>query len=282
MSYILRRRKLGRTSVREIVARTQQGIRGFRNDASLPLQADYVFRWGCVSNVPQAGHIVNSAEAIHLASDKKKFRQILQENDLCPNTWFQRQDVQLPCIVRPKYHHQGRHLYVAHTQTELDQAIGKAAAYRLSNGEWYASEIIDKVAEYRVFVVQGRVVCVARKYPANPQAIAWNVFQGGRFENVNWDDWPLKACKEAIKVIELSKLDFGGVDIMMDATGETYTLEVNAAPSLTSPYRQQCFAKAFDYVVQHGKAKIPLINAKGGYRKFIHPAVCEEAQLNAQ
>jgi carbamoylphosphate synthase large subunit len=213
--------------------------------------------------------------------DKKAFRQKLQDEDLCPMTWFQRQEVKLPCIVRPKYHHQGRHLYVATTQAELDQAIGKASAYRLSNGEWYASEIVKKVAEYRVFVVQGRVVCVARKYPRDENAIAWNVFQGGKFVNVNWTDWPLKACKEAIKVVALCGLDFGGVDIMIDDQQETYTLEVNSAPSLTSPYRQQAFAKAFDHIVRHGKGTIPLTEAKGGYKKFIHPAVCEQAILVA-
>jgi len=127
-------------------------------------------------------------------------------------------------------------------------------------------------------VVSGRAVCVARKHPGNPNQVAWNVFQGGRFENVRWDEWPLKAVKNSIAAFNLSGLDFGGVDVMVDREGETYILEINAAPSLTSPYRQECFAKAFDYILEHGKQTIPLQAAKGGYTKFIHPAINQNAR----
>jgi glutathione synthase/RimK-type ligase-like ATP-grasp enzyme len=276
MAYLLRRRKLGRTSCREIAARSQRGIRAFRNDQHIPrLEEDrMVFRWGCTSNTP-AEIVVNEAIAIHRVSDKTGFRRVLQAEELCPRTWFdQRMDRGniFPLVVRPQFHHQGRKLFVCNNQRELDAAIARCGA------GWYASELIKKVAEYRVFVVSGRAVCVARKYPGNPNQIAWNVFQGGRFENVRWDEWPLKAVKNSIKAFALSGLDFGGVDVMVDAERETYILEINAAPSLTSPYRQDCFAKAFDYIIQHGKKTIPLIEAKGGYAKFIHPAIAQNAR----
>ena len=58
-----------------------------------------------------------------------------------------------------------------------------------------------------------------------------------------------------------------------------YVLEINSAPSQTSPYRQECTAKAFDYVIEYGKKRIPLIEEKGGYLKFIHPAICDKALL---
>ena len=66
---------------------------------------------------------------------------------------------------------------------------------------------------------------------------------------------------------------------MMDNDNNAYVIEINSAPSLTSPYRQQCMAKAFDYMIEHGKGRIPLIEDRGGYRKFIHPAVCDRAQV---
>ena len=74
-------------------------------------------------------------------------------------------------------------------------------------------------------------------------------------------------------------LDFGGVDVMVDAGGNCYVLEINSAPSHTSPYRQQCTAKALDWMVQRGKVRLPLIEARGGYKKFIHPSICETARL---
>lgn len=272
-AFLLRRRKLGNGSCRAIVGKSRTGIQVFRNDRPNIPHADIVFRWGCTSNV-DAGVVVNTAEAIHLVNDKISFRKLLQEKELCPQTWTYDQDhgdMHWPVIVRPRKHAQGRKLYVCNNIAEFREAMNRCA------GVWYASSIVPKVAEYRVFIVQGRVVAVANKIPANPHAIAWNVAQGGSFENVNWDQWPLKAVKNSIKAFNLSGLDFGGVDVMVDAEGNTYVLEINSACSLTSDYRQECFAKAFDYIVEHGKEHIPLVKAKGGYRKFIHPAICEGA-----
>jgi hypothetical protein len=75
----------------------------------------------------------------------------------------------------------------------------------------------------------------------------------------------------------LSSLDFGAVDVMVDANGRPYVLEINSAPSQTSPYRQECMAKAFDYIVRNGKDSIPIIPERGGYKKFIHVALTPEA-----
>lgn len=282
MSYLIRRRKLGRTSVREIARYSTTGLRGFRNDQiGTPLDAPFIFRWGCTSNVGE-GTIVNTSEAIHLVSDKIAFRKILDEADLCPTTWVagEEESISFPCVIRPGVHHQGRHLYVANNQAELISAIARARAYRLGGGTWYASPLINKVAEYRVFCVQGRVTCVARKHPGNPDQVAWNVAQGGRFENVRFDEWPLKAVRISLEAFGLSGLDFGGVDVMVDQQGDCFVLEINSAPSLTSPYRQQCMAKAFDYIIQQGSKKaIPLRTERGDWKKFVHPAINENARI---
>lgn len=271
MVYLLRRRGLGKTSCDGIVAASQMSIGVHRSDRRLP-EADVVIRWGCTATVPSE-HVINTAKAIHAVSDKLGFRRILDENELSPTTWFEREDVKFPAIVRPRYHSQGKNLWMVNDTTELDAAIA-----RCPDG-WYASEIIKKVAEYRVYVAQGRAIGVARKYPRDENAIAWNVAQGGRFEVCRWGDWPLKAVKHSIQGAALAGLDFGGVDIMLDADGNDYIIEINAAPSLTSKYRQQCFAKVFDYMIQNGKETLPLVEAKGGYKKFIHPAVCTEALM---
>jgi glutathione synthase/RimK-type ligase-like ATP-grasp enzyme len=177
--------------------------------------------------------------------------------------------------MRPQRHAQGRRLFVCRTYGELQDAHA-----RLGRPEhYYISKLINKVAEYRVFVVSGRAVAVAKKTPGNPQDVAWNVARGGRFDNVDWGDWPLKAVKTSIEAFNLSALDFGGVDVMVDGDGNCYVLEINSAPSLTSPYRQECMAKGLHYALTRGKERIPLVEARGGYRKFIHPAVCADAQV---
>lgn len=280
-AYLFRRRNLGRTSCRELSRFSETGIQIVRNFLDrVPDRADYIFRWGCTSNVGD-GTIVNSAEAIHRVSDKRGFRLIMDEHDLCPRTFVagqnvtQNLDFTYPLVVRPGMHHQGRKLFVVNNEAEFTAAAGRCGA------DWYASPLINKVAEYRVFVVSGRAVCVAKKYPGNPEDVAWNVARGGRFENVRWQDWPLKAVKTSIQAFLLSGLDFGGVDVMIGPEGECFVLEINAAPSLTSPYRQKCFAKAFDYIVRNGKDVIPLQEARGGWKKFIHPSVLTLPQAGA-
>lgn len=284
MSVILRRRKLGNTSCREIAAAMAMPVQVHRNDKVFPGRwlGNYLFRWGCTSNVPNDYIIVNQSKAIHLVSDKTAFRKLLAEAELCTRTRFDIDDVDHhqwragffngeTVIVRPRNHAQGRNLYHCKSYEELE-----AAVERCGDG-YYINEYIEKVAEYRVFVAQGRAVWVAQKTPGNPEDIAWNVAKGGRFDNVRWDDWPLRVIKAAIEGFNLSGLDFGGVDVMVDAEGKPYILEINSAPSQTSPYRQSCVAKVFDYIIQNGKAAIPLTQERGGYRKFIHPAVCNNA-----
>ena len=285
MAVLLRRRKLGNTSCREIatfLGRLGSPVTVVRNDRPLPNGHDLLIRWGCTSEVP-IRNVLNTTAAIHQVNDKLGFRRTLNEAELCPPTYFNLQEFDadgevvgdrgmFPCVVRPDRHAQGRRLHVCHNMAELRAAIARYPRY-------YISKLINKVAEYRVFVVQGRAVCVAKKTPGNPQDVAWNVARGGRFDNVDWNDWPLKAVKTSIEAFNLSQLDFGGVDVMVDGDGNCYVLEINSAPSLTSPYRQECMAKAFNHIIRNGKERIPLVQERGGYRKFIHPAVCDTAML---
>lgn len=284
MSFIIRRRKLGRTSANKIAEYSNHGIIPIRNWKAREMQnlevhrrGHYLFRWGCTSEVPESFTVVNSAASIAEVANKKEFRRVLNQKGYCPRTWFNAEEALAnnpiyPVIVRRATHAQGRYLHVCNN---IDELLQIAQLYRRDG--YYISEFIDKVSEYRIFVVQGRVVWVVRKTPGNPGDVAWNVARGGRFDNVKWEDWPLKACKLAIAAMDCSSLDFGGVDVMIDRDNNCTVLEINSAPSQTSPYRQSCTAKAFDWIVLNGKDKIPTITAKGGWRKFIHPAISDEA-----
>jgi glutathione synthase/RimK-type ligase-like ATP-grasp enzyme len=278
MNVIFRRPKLGRTSCREIAKYMDETIvRCHGKKRPVPYGGNYLFRWGCTANVPPGYEVVNSAKAIHLVNDKHTFRKMLDEEELCTPTWLTMHaeipDAYYPVIVRPRNHSRGKDLYYCKDRGEMIAAAEKCGF------KYYINQYVDKVAEYRVFVVSGRVVCVAEKTPANPDDIAWNVAQGGRFDVLNWDDWPLQAVRKSIEAFNMSGLNFGGVDVMTDVGGTSHVIEINSAPSLTSPYRQQCMAKGFNYIIEHGKRTIPLTKEKGGYRKFIHPAVCDRAIL---
>ena len=237
---ILRRPKLG-LSVKHLVAKSQHIDKVVRNDRVIPQNLSLVFRWGTTSNV-DCRNVVNTAEAIHRVSDKAGFRKLLMEHYqagnelLCPITYAE-EDLDpeqpifpddYPVIVRPRTHAQGKHVYLCNGIDELQTAI------RRCGPGFYVSFYINKVSEYRITFVQGRVVWVAKKTPGDPNAIAWNVARGGRFDNVRWDDWPLRAVRVAREAFVLSGLDFGAVDVMLDAEGKPYVLEINSAPSQTS------------------------------------------------
>ncbi len=272
---ILRRRKLGKTSTNGIVAAMEEPCAVVRNWLDqFPVDTTTVFRWGCTSNVPEAAKVYNKAKAIHLVGNKLEFRRVLNEHKLCPATWFDRH-VPIDAgkvVLRTAVHAQGRGLWVF----DANDINLELMMRKLGPNGFYVNEFIPKVAEYRVFVGFGRAVWVARKTPGNPDDVAWNVAKGGRFDNVRWGDWPLKVVKTAIEAFNLSGLDYGGVDVMVSEDGKCYVLEINSAPSQTSPYRQQCVAKLFDWVLRNGGEHIPLSDKLGDWKKFGHPCLHEK------
>lgn len=276
---LLRRKGLGKTSCEKIKEYSKTGIQTVRNDSNLAdLSPDILIRWGCTSKL-KAEKTYNKAEAIHCVSNKTEFRKLLMKHDpeTIPHTFF---DVYgfVPysgVIVRPETHSQGKHVYlVKGDEAEFYSAKDKCGP------NWYASEYIKKVAEYRITFCQGRVVWIANKIPSNVDDIAWNVAQGGKFENVKWSSWPINSIRIARRAFTLSGLDFGAVDIMVDGEGRPYVLEINSAPSMTSPYRQQCMALALDYMVSDEKPPITIIEGVH-WKDYIHPAVLNGEKIYA-
>lgn len=275
---MLRRRGLGRGSCNGIANVSTTNIKVVRNwQDSFPSDLSLVFRWGCTSSIPgdPLGVVVNTAKAIHWCSDKRQSRMDMQQAGVpVPRTFTSEEflsrefeaEEYVPYVLRRARHAQGRDLWHGGISTIREAIVANA----VQGG--YVSEFIGKVAEYRVMVVQNRVAWVAKKTPGNPEDVAWNVAQGGRFDNVRWSEWPMRVIVAAIHAAKVGKLDFGGIDVMVDAEGNPYVLEVNSAPSQTSPYRQQCLAKAFDYIVTNGKEHLP-DHRGAGWKYYIHPAV---------
>jgi len=270
MNYLLYRRRTGGPTCRSISAASKTGLLAFRNDQVLPEDAEMVFRWGCTSPFPGDPEVVNRARSIHRAYAKGSFRALCEVAGVpTPQTWKTPRFMVLPCIVRPETHHGGFNFHVCNTKEEYFEATAK---YPM----WYASELIEKQAEFRVYVVSGRVVMIDRKYPGDPAQIAWNQAQGGKFKYVKWSQWDLDVAKVGINAIKTADLDFGAADVITDSWGQPYVLEVNSAPSNEAPYHAGVFAKAFDYIVENGKEPIePTLRV--GWKGYIHPAISEKA-----
>lgn len=295
MITFLKRRALGGGSVRGMVSYLNEEppekisilkhkgekasiIRNDKLDEDI-LDCTYLVRWGCTSktSVPLDKQL-NKSPSIHLVSDKLTMRKVIQDNvpDIIPETYFNTKEVKdFPVIVRPRTHAQGKNLFVCKNKEELDKTMGDESV--LTNG-FYISKLINKVAEYRVYVFDGRVATVARKIPSNPDDVAWNVAQGGEFEVCRWGDWPLNAITVALKAFELSGLDFSGVDVMVDENGRAYVIELNSAPSLpllsdgSISYRQRCMARCFRYLVEQGRVVDPVPNINN-WKSVIHPGI---------
>lgn len=283
----VRRRNLGRGSV--------QGMRNHLESIgldtlcmktwlspNLSLTNLLVVRWGCTASIGATQEqTLNQSNAIHLVNDKKKFRVLLQEQNpnLVPNTItdLPSTEIMSSLVVRPERHAQGRNLWVVNNLEELKNVVAPLES-------WYASRLIEKAAEYRVYIVSGRVATVAEKTPQDASQVAWNVHQGGRFDVVRWGSWNLEVIRVAIEAFRHSGLDFGGVDVMVEkGTGKPYILEINSAPSLPSlsdgsvSYRQKCMAKCFAYIKDNGKTWIE----PEGYNRWqevIHSAVVGDNQ----
>ena len=242
--------------------------------------SDLLVRWGCTTGtgVPLDKQ-VNPSDAIHQVGDKAGFRKHCMENDpdIVPFSVFN--DTPIPdnigkMVLRPPVHSQGKKLWLTDGPTELKHAVIQNGL----QGGWYASEFIDKAAEFRVYVGSGRVITVAEKTPENPNAVAWNVAQGGRFDVVKWGDWNFNVLNCAIRAYNLTKLDFAGVDIMVDKNGRAYLIEINSAPSLpllsdnSVSYRQECMGKYFLHLLENGKDRLELGDTNN-WRGYIHPAI---------
>lgn len=284
---IHRRANLGRTSVREICRLSETGLSWYftggvkkkRPPIPQPGDFDITIRWGCTAPITTR-LALNTTEAISAVNDKAGFRRKVVDTGLMPKTWWAEDLFEIdawPVVVRPRVHSRGRFIWKADNIDELLRVID-ANRNRLGN-DFYVSEYVPKSHEFRVCIVQGRAVWVANKTPDNANALAWNVAQGGRFDNVRWDDWPLKVVKTACDIFPHTGLDFGGVDVMwVEGQRRAVVVEVNSAMSVTSPYRQEATAKAFDHIMRsENKDRIGIIEEKGGYKKFIHPALSNEA-----
>ena len=269
MNILLRRRRLGHTSCNGISRESQIGIEVIKND-NIPDRVDNVFRWGCTSTI-NAEKVFNKAKAIHEVADKAGFRTRIDEYGIAPRLVNPNvlTNIEYPVLVRPRYHHQGRKFYLCPNEGDMLRALKT-----VKNG--YVSEWWVKDREFRVYVVQSRIVAVAEKFVKDKSQPAWNNYHGGSFRNVKWGEWPIDMCLCALDGFSHSGLDYGGVDVIISRDGRVGVLEINSAPSLTSEYRQRVFARAFDYMLEHPEPFERITSARK-WKTIIHPAIVNNA-----
>lgn len=218
--------------------------------------------WGSRQEVV-ADRLLNPPGAIVLARDKHASRLALGE--LSPPTWFQRADVQVPCVIRPRRHHAASKFFVCRGVQEVVRAI------RICRLGWYATQLVDKSQEFRVFVLHAHVVAVSERFPAAPGEIAWNLARGGKLINVRRGDWSLAICKAAIVACEKLGLDFGAIDLALCTDGRIVVFEANTAPGLRNKFTLKEIATALEWTETNPQPR-PKENPTK-WQHLLHPAL---------
>lgn len=261
-----------------VAAASSGDIRAVQQDAYRHQEGDTaVVRWDCYVGLSHPDSVldVNPAARVAVVRDKTASRILLAE--LAPQTWFTLADVQVPCVIRPRRHKAGAHFHIVRETSDILRAT------RRCGSGWYASRLITKQREFRVFMVQGRVAAVSERFPrteddGNTSAIAWNLALGGRLINVARPGWPVGVLKASITAMGRLGLGFGAVDACIDTAGQTFIFEVNCSPALRNKFTIKQLAKALAFtgdvspaVLTREEAAIPAQSA----RPFVEAAPAE-------
>lgn len=212
-----------------------------------------IIRWGNRIACKTTGNIVyNKCEAQELATNKYQARVRMDEEGVSipktsnnPNsTFFNSTDY--PVIARPYFHSKGRNFLTLRTWNEVE-------SHKRTHSNWYYSGYIPKVHEYRVHVGHSKILNYLEKPNPGNGNIAWNRAQNHEaFTNIKWDAYNMNVGIEAIKAVKALGLDFGGVDVIVDAQGNVYILEVNTSPTLnSSEYSMERYSKYFDWLFRN-------------------------------
>jgi len=201
---------------------------GTELDAEQP--QDVLIRWGsgaAVRRRPQRA--VNLRTAITAASDKLTALTLFQEAGVpCPNFSLTAGDLEYPLLRRSRHGAGGRGI----------KFLMEGDNTRRGDNDFFV-EFIDKSAEYRIHVLNGRCIKVQQKVYRPDEAtlkrrnpIIWNHDNGYIFTELPNVDVPRRMKVAAVGAVTTLDLHFGAVDIIEDYGGNFYVLEVNTAPGL--------------------------------------------------
>lgn len=199
-----------------------------------------VINWGS-SQVPEQiskSRVINKPEVVAICANKLKFFEALSGQDVSIPDWTNSYDVAVKW-VGDGFTVCARTVLSGHSATGLvlmdkdnPKSFVKAPLY---------TKYVPKQDEYRVHVVDGKVIDIQRKALRN----GWveehgtdvnykvrNLANG--FVYIRQDvNAPKQVSEQAIKAMEIIGLDFGAVDVIYNLkNARAYVLEINTAPGL--------------------------------------------------
>lgn len=171
--------------------------------------------------------IYNNGKAIERTVDKAMTSFLLQHHGVAtPRTWAceSRQHAHeiifrnTPLVIKPLFGSQGQGVRMADAKNlplPMDGFV---------DGVFYLQQFIQAQHDYRVFVVGNQVVAAMQR---KGQGWLHNVAQGAQCAFCDEDD-VLAIALQAAKVLDIA---YCGVDVIRDAHGQLFVLEVNSIPA---------------------------------------------------
>jgi RimK family alpha-L-glutamate ligase len=184
----------------------------------------------------QGVKIYNDGRAVERTVDKALTSFLLQQQGIpTPETWVcesrsaveniraHAQEKNQTLIIKPLFGSQGLGVRVLPFDAPLPVPM-----QQFVDGVYYLQRMIqtpDFPHDYRVFVIGKKVVAAMKRI-----GDSWvnNIAAGGRCENVDPNG---QLCELALKATEALQIDYAGIDIIQDKSGEYYVLEVNSIPA---------------------------------------------------
>lgn len=180
--------------------------------------------------------VYNGGRAVERTVDKAMTSFLLHQHGIStPRTWvcesrhvaqavIERESVQAPLVIKPLFGSQGQGVRLIKQGDAFPVPME-----RFVDGMYYLQTYIDSGEgawhDHRVFVINGKAVAAMVRHGAS-----WvnNVALGGRCELIAHDNELGALAEAASRAVDI---DYCGVDIIRDAQGQLYVLEVNSIPA---------------------------------------------------
>ncbi len=131
------------------------------------------------------------------------------------------ENFEYPAILKDTYGKKGKNVYFVKSAKEVKNIIEKQ-----SDILFMLQKYIESIKEIRIIFIGDKIIPIGME-KINDEKIIKNIYQGAKGS-------PYKLSKREFQIAkqckELSKLDIGGIDLIISKDNEYFVLEINRAP----------------------------------------------------
>ena len=177
--------------------------------------------------------VYNDGKAIERTVDKAMTSFLLQQNGIAtPKTWVcesrahaheiieKESSLNAQLVIKPLFGSQGQGVRLINKMPlPMDAYV---------DGVFYMQQFIKSPSDYRVFVVNNKAVAAMQR---TGEGWLHNVAQGAKCENIIDKTAEKDVLAIALQAALVLDIAYCGVDVIRDATGKLFVLEVNSIPA---------------------------------------------------